>query len=475
MGYSGCAVAKTVVLVGVSAVVACVRPGDVDLGGKACPCGGGWYCDTSRNVCVSEPPPQRFIRTYYAGLGGRQIKLTEIPALSRYDMVVYRRFQDGKGDIRRDLKKANPNIEIYLRQMGRVTETDNETTAPLNSIKRWTREIRPPTGLLRGTPCSLTAGSTHVSDKFDPNTALLDLGLPTCQQFWTTATITDMVGNAVSADGVYIERMRPRLDEILPGRPAKYPTDTSWSDAVVGFLSHVTPTLRAKGQKVWTERGNVNEDAALAKTAWTALDASAGAPDVVEENLAFVIQYPGDRPFQVLPESTWLAQVNLMGQVSRSRVAVYAHTQLKPGETRIDPVSQVAASFHDVLWFAMASYHLGKNDALGTSYFSFTGSEDHVIWHREYDAINLGRAVKNTSPPYEVVDQGAARVYFREFDKGTVFVNPTRETFRDLPLRESGKRLSPSNLDASTIASENKLTLEGYRGAFVVKASAASR
>jgi hypothetical protein len=127
-------------------------------------------------------------------------------------------------------------------------------------------------------------------------------------------------------------------------------------------------------------------------------------------------------------------------------------------------------TFWQTLWYALGSFLLGKNDVQRNSYFMFTGGSgpNRIWWFDEYDKINLGRAMGT----YAVRAVGGVNVYSREFERGTVYVNPTARDVPSLTLPSPGRQLTHDNLfwALSGIPRVTTIALKGHTAAIVLKA-----
>ena len=128
-------------------------------------------------------------------------------------------------------------------------------------------------------------------------------------------------------------------------------------------------------------------------------------------------------------------------------------------------------TFWDSLWYCIGSYILGKNDIKENSYFSFikgTSTYSNVnIYYDEYQKIELGKAVSN----YKVTKYSETNIYWREFEDGYVYVNPTEREVTSITLEEPCKQLTHENLhyDSKGLPEVNIISLKGHRAAILIK------
>jgi hypothetical protein len=120
-------------------------------------------------------------------------------------------------------------------------------------------------------------------------------------------------------------------------------------------------------------------------------------------------------------------------------------------------------TFWDIVWYSLASFQLGKST---NSYFSFSESYNKPVWYDELDHIDLGGA----TGAYKVVNYGGNNIYYREFEKGYVFVNPTRNDVSSIQLPMTCKQLTHDNFknDLATIPNLTTIELESHRGTFLL-------
>jgi chitodextrinase len=232
------------------------------------------------------------------------------------------------------------------------------------------------------------------------------------------------------------------------------------------FTSAITAGLHGFGQKLWCNKGSSHVDAGAA--AWRALDASANPPDVMAEEGAFAVAF-GPWATQFFPEANWKNQVDVMGAVKNSKVAMFSHTQLAEGGTGTDNWGQTV-TYWQTLWYALGSFLLGKNDVLNNAYFGFFGngaSYDRIWWYNEYDDINLGKALGS----YTVTPIAGVNVYAREFEKGYVLVNPTPNNVASVTLPQPVQQLTHDNLLSalSTIPIVSAIPLNAHNAVILLK------
>jgi chitodextrinase len=200
--------------------------------------------------------------------------------------------------------------------------------------------------------------------------------------------------------------------------------------------------------------------------AWLALDNAARPPDVVLEEGAFAIKWGAHTQFY--PEQDWKRQIDTLGAIRNSKVAMLSHTQLAEGQSGTDNWGK-PVSFGQTFWYSLGSFLLAKNDVLGNAYFMFEGGADfnQLRWFEEYDKIDFGKALG----AYRVTSVGGVNVYSREFEKGYVYVNPTPNAVSSIALPQASRLLTRATLDSplEALPLVSSIALKGHHAAFLLK------
>ena len=180
----------------------------------------------------------------------------------------------------------------------------------------------------------------------------------------------------------------------------------------------------------------------------------------------------GSWDVQFYGEPQWKRQVDTIGAIRNSRVAVMSDTKLAEGETGTDNWGK-PVNYWQTLWYSLGSFLLSKNDDLGNAYFMFNGGSgyDRIWWYDEYDNIDLGKAIG----PYRVTTIASVNVYWREFERGYVYVNPTPNDVASVTLPQASRQLTRDNLISlpDAIPSVNSIALNSHNAAILQKAEAA--
>jgi chitodextrinase len=436
---------------------------------------------TATSVPAQSAGSNRFIPMFlvYYG-GGPALAASDAARLAKFDLLDIDRFRYNSISPTTwpAIKALNPNIGIYLYEMGSESQNYMDSTAviSINGLGRYNVSRGHSMGSLSGNHPELflldSSGNRIYNTGFSNVSTnqfwyLMDFGNPTYQAYWIEAVRADIANQPWVADGVHADNcLTFSAAGGYSATSSKYPTDAAWSTAMNNFSSAVTAGLHGFGQKLWCNKGSSYVDAGAA--AWRALDASATPPDVMADEGAFAVAF-GPWATQFFPEANWKNQVDVMGAVKNSKVAMFSHTQLAEGGTGTDNWGQTV-TYWQTLWYALGSFLLGKNDILNNSYFGFFGnnaSYDRIWWYDEYDNIDLGKALG----PYTVTAVGGVNVYSREFEKGYVLVNPTPNKVASVALPELVQQLTHDNLLSAlnTIPIVSAIPLNGHTAAIVMK------
>ncbi len=447
--------------------------------------------DAAGNVTISAPvtinvantPPgfrsPKFIPTFLAYYGGGLPFTTgDAPALAKFDLIDVDRFRyaDIGPTTWAAVKALNPGIAIYLYQMGPETPNFSDTIAQLNlnGLGRHDVSRGHSMGSLNGNQPELfllDATGDRIYNTGYSDVAgnrywyLMDFGSAAYHAYWVEAVKADIVDQPWKAGGIHADNCLalPSLAG-YSAIPARYGTDAAWAGAMNAFATAITQGLRAYGQKLWCNRGATRSLAGAA--AWLALDSSPTPPDVVAEEGAFAVAW-GPWSTQFYPEAEWKRQVDTMGAVRNSKVAIFSSTNLAPGGSGTDNWGR-PVSYFQTLWYALGSFLLGKYDFLNNAHFNFYGNgaaHNRIWWYDEFDRIDLGRALG----PYAVAAIGATNVYWREFERGYVLVNPTPDNVASILLPRPCWQLSHDNLGVPAGDPVTEVSLNGHHAAILLK------
>ena len=426
--------------------------------------------------------PNKFIPMFlvYYG-GGPALVATDAAKLAKFDLLDTDRFRYNQlaPTTWSAIKALNPNIQIYLYEMGPESQNYMDTTpvVSINGLGRFNVSRGHSMGSLNGNHpelFQLDASGNRIYNAGFSNPAanqfwyLMDFGNPTYQAYWIEAVKTDIATQPWVADGVHADNcLTFSAAGGYSAASTTYPTDAAWSSAMNNFSGAIAAGLHGFGQKLWCNKGSSYIAAGAA--AWLALDASPNPPDVVAEEGAFAVTF-GPWATQFISEGNWKLQVDTMAAIKNSKVAMFSSTALGEGQSGTDNWGQ-PVTYWQTLWYSLGSFLLGKNDTLNNAYFGFFGSGggyDQIQWYDEYDKIDLGKAVG----PYTVTTIGGVNVYSREFQKGYVYVNPTATNVASVPLPQASQQLTHDNLlsQLASVAVVNAIPLNGHNAAILLKA-----
>ncbi|HXF15409.1 MAG TPA: fibronectin type III domain-containing protein, partial [Burkholderiales bacterium] len=122
----------------------------------------------------------------------------------------------------------------------------------------------------------------------------------------------------------------------------------------------------------------------------------------------------------------------------------------------------------------LGSFSLGKNDTLNNSYFMFNGGSGYnqLWWFDEYDKLDLGKTIGS----YKVTSISGVNIYWREFEKGYVYVNPTATNVSAITLPQASRQITHDTLFStlSSLPTVNTISLRAHNAAFLTKTTASS-
>jgi hypothetical protein len=420
----------------------------------------------------------RFIQTFTVKLrDGEKIVPGDEKIFGKFDMVMLTRtWSDAiHGDTWKAIRSVNPAAEIFIQTEGPTLwkEFDKSGIRDLKDVGRYDisrghsmgaiNKDHPEFFLLDKNGKRCAAYESGYKDRY-----LMDFGSGDYQRYWVEAITADVLKQPWRGTGIHIDNIGP-LCTFPTDKPAKYDTDEKWCKATLSFVDTVAGAMHKQGCRVWINAGGTDSD-----RGWKALvqlDGLPNRPDVVGEEGAFAISSgKGDTRFPA--EEKWKHSVDFLSQLRKSRQAYFSHTKLRRDGTGTDNYGK-PVTFWQSLWYAMCSFLLGKDDQLNNAYFFFSsrpagGYGAKNWWFEEYEQIDLGQAAGS----YRIAEQGGANVYWREFAKGYVFVNPTEKDAMGILLPGPSKELSHDNFkrDPQTLANSNKLDLLAHHGTILLKA-----
>lgn len=421
----------------------------------------------------------KFIKSFVCRIGGNNLNSGDEVTMAKYDIILANKFHydDINGDSWGAIKAINPDVEIYLyTDINQTYSThDDLPTQYLNNLGRYNVSRGHSMGSLNGNNPDfflLNSSGDRVMCTWAPNIYWLDFGSSAFRQYSVEATITDSVNQPWTADGVYSD-ICLALKSSTKTTPASYNTDSKWSAAMNGMMNTMTAALHGEGQKFAANRSLSRFAAGY--DAWMALDAVANPPDAVMEEGGFVVGW-GFGDAQFYPEIEWKREVDAMKNTRNSNVLHLSHIKLKQGESGTDNRGKTF-TFWDALWFSLGSYSIAKNTVDDNSYFEFNTTDyyNELPWFDEYDSMDGGNLDLGTAVgTYKVSNISGVNIYWRAFERGYVYVNPTPNNVSSISLPEPCKELNHTNFknDLKTIADKNTISLSAHRAVFLRKNSA---
>ena len=405
----------------------------------------------------------KFFQTSLDREGGTNLNAGDPAIIAKYDMVILNRFHyyNLGGNVWGQIKNLNPNILIYVYQVG--METEGPTCAYDNSICRYSLLSTTYPSLFL-TNASNSNANHWITDPDYTDFYLMDFGSSTYSSLWANYTNADIVNTTVKADGIFVDR----CDTVASFKTDQYGgvdidnegtvSNAAWVTAMNNFSNSISGLMAS--QKLFLNRGDTRY--ANGYNAYLALDGMSTPPDAVLEEGAFAVRWGAPAGgVWFYAEAQWKSQVDLMSQIHRSKT-VWEASCLTPQDGNGTDQNNRSFNFWDVYWYAMCSYLIGKNTVDNNSYFQFNveiaaGDANAVTRAGELDTIDLGNALG----PYTVSNH----IYSRQFQKGTVFVNPGTAS---ATITITGSQLSHANY--TTGVRVTSITLPPDRGTIVMTA-----
>ena len=412
--------------------------------------------------------------------GGATLNNADAAKFAKYDIFSFNRnrYYQMSPNTYDAVKAINPDVIIFNYQQGPDTWTnqDGSSVVNVNNIVRYNNTYGHSMGNLNiNNPdfFLLNTSDERIHTYYASYRYLLDFGSADFQAYWLEATENDVVDQPWRPDGILIDNCQPTWGGgYWCELPAKYQTNAEWVPAMISFHTALTAGLHARGLKVWTNTGHISDYTGDGYDAWLTIDADPNHPDFMAEEGAFVHGWSGDATFY--DEIKWLMQVDMMTELQNSAITQFSHCDLPIGGSGTDTNGR-AVTFWDALWYAMGSFMLGKNDVLDNAYFQFHSEfygYNIFYWFDEYERIDLGDAVGD----YQKTLIGSSNIYWREFRKAYVFVNPSSVDAPVIPLPEPCKQLTHDTIndDPTGFPDVTSISLAPNRAAILVKSSMAA-
>jgi len=426
--------------------------------------------------------PGKFIQTFLVyQSGGPKLTPADAAKLARFDILCLGRFRyvQINGNTYRAVRKLNPDIQIYLYQHGPdcwIAADGSEDAEPtdvmnvryLNNIARYNNARGHSMGNLNTDNPDLflrTAEGQRCHTYHTDFRYLLDFGSPKLHAYWLEATQDDILDRPWAADGVFVDNTAAMQWAYACDTPARYDTDAKWIAAMHKFHLGIAAGLHARGAKLWTNTCCLTHLKGYQE--WLALDGEADPPDLLGEEGAFCHGWGGNKFY---PEEKWKRQVDVLTKLNKCAATMFCHTRLPEGQAGIDQYGK-PVSYFQMLYYALGSFLLGKNDQLNNAYFYFFTQAvgfNKIFWYDEYERIDLGSA----RGPYRRLDAPGGHVYGRAFERGYVYVNPTYEDVSGINLPQPCKLLTHRHIndDFATLPTIERIDLKSHHAAILLRA-----
>jgi hypothetical protein len=457
-----------------------------------------------------------FLLTHETRIGGSSITSDEYEILKKYDFVWLGKFHaddQNFGDTFAGLRASNADIIIYVYGQHHICHDeavhDAQFIVGCNNLCRGgnyestlpdTKEANPGGDIFNDNPdyqlhsgdgsqCS-TSGSGAYRTASGTTRALMNFG--TCTDainFVKDATIYDFCtypdANSElwhTADGIYFDNMIRQKDGYSNVPWSADDWDTYQDD----FIKTMVDALAASActLEFGVNRGGLYQSDAFV-TSWETSDNHDSPPSAVMEEGAFVTYYPtADTQVQFYSETAWLRQAKALHDTDNSKAIFQSTCDYAYNSSGTDNYGDTTYGY-DCLWYGMGSFLLARNGPRNNDYFSYhwegtnaTNNTNNVTWYDEFDAARGGNLDLGGDMDQLDVDDATRTVeagtiiYFREFQDGYVYVNPTGTNSTTITLPETCKEITKDDLtaDVSTLSNVTTFTLNRHRAKFFRKA-----
>lgn len=406
-------------------------------------------------------------KTFIYRIGGNYLVNGDETLLSKYDYVICNRkhYSHLYGDTWGTLRSLNPDIKIIIYQIGSEVSDfmDAYNLIDLNSLGRYNVSRDHSMGSVNGNHPEfflLDSESNRIENSAYAQHWLMDFGSEDYSDYWLEGTINDIVNQVWVADGIYSDCIPTTRENAPYANPVKYPTNSSWSSAMNGYIERVASGLFNEGQLLGGNRGNTRTvDGALA---WSNLDLPTTKLDFSLEEGTFAVSW-GTGDMQVFGTTEWKRSLDVIKNTKHYKTFLQCHCDLASDGSGIDNVGN-SFTFWDFLYFVLASFHLGAHSK---SYFGlkYLSSYSQVFWFDEFEKIDLGDAQGDYTT--EIIS--GVTIYKRAFSKGYVYVNPSSTNVATINLPCPCRNITHNNLsDQNNIIASSTLSLDAHRGAFLI-------
>ena len=386
---------------------------------------------------------------------------------SQYDLLAVQgfRWDNVNNDTWGELKKLNPNILIFPYYQSRIDNSEDHKQNPYKgTLGRWDISRGHSMGTCNGNDdffAKNASGNRVIAAT--PNNFIPNYGNERFMKYWLEGWRTDNLDKPWESDGVMIDE--PHLHVENSGAQS-LPINFDWKPGVRNWINNVTSELDTHNTLVWINVDTIKSQATF--DAFIDLDTKVtNLPHIAVSEGAYVVSW-GYGDCQFYPEKVWLLQVQVSNEIHNMKYGVQSTVGglFRTSETGLDNYNRTL-TLYDTIWYGLCSYHLGKNTVDNNTYFGFTREPySSGEYYGEFD-IDLGEALDT----FKVTNIGGNNIYFREFELGYVYVNPTRNDVSNISLPVTCKRLTHDNFrdNPTTIPDNDMLSLESNRGTMLLK------
>ncbi len=296
---------------------------------------------------------------------------------------------------------------------------------------------------------------------------------------------------AWAGDGIFSDGNRCDISPslVIPSGTleADYDTDAEWSTLGAASLSSHQGYLQSNySADIIGNAGPFNNDSSAdhpCYDAWVKHNNSANPPWLLSEH-TFIHRTGADAiDIWLLSGDPWEYAVDSFVLTSIHAIVGGSTTRIGRDSTNCSGACTDqdgdAVTYGELLFYHMTSYAIAMHS---NTYFAFyreygqTTSYSAPIWSPLYDEmddganLHLGAAISS----YSSDTLGGQTIYYREFEKGYVYVNPQSSDATSFNLPEPCKILTYDNYsdELSGIASSSSMSLGAQRGVFLYKESA---
>jgi hypothetical protein len=271
----------------------------------------------------------------------------------------------------------------------------------------------------------------------------------------------------------------------LPATGSGYRTQAEWFAKMMNFYKKSEAALRAQTGGTFHMQPVSELARPEALPMWLQLDEASATekPGQLMTEFMFVLSFPERDTHNFRYGDEWKNMIETLAQIDKVEVVSQNGSIKQKFATQPDNFLQTTTE-EDALHYALGSFLLVKRDS-PRWYFGFNrdDSDPGLPWHYEFDALNNGGhldfgAPVDVNPPYKTFVHNTQTLYYREFARGYVLVNPNPKKLDNIPIaprfgqvrqiKRTHVDLTPVPLASIPIAST--VTLRGGRAAFLRKA-----